>query len=37
MMQRLQMIAKQLAEFGKSNTEPDCEEHARIILLMMIQ
>jgi hypothetical protein len=38
MMQRLQArIAKQLAEFRKSNTAPDYEEQARIILLLMIQ
>lgn len=37
-MQRLQArIAKQLAEFRRSNTEPDYEEQARVILLIVAQ
>lgn len=36
MMQRLKArIAKQLAEFRARNTEPDYEEQARIILLIV--
>jgi hypothetical protein len=35
-MQRLSArIAKQLAEFRNNNTEPDYEEQARIILLIV--
>lgn len=35
-MQRLRaMIAKQLADFRKGSTEPDYEEQARIILLIV--
>jgi hypothetical protein len=38
MTQRVQArIARQLAEFRKSNTEPDYEEQARIILQMVMQ
>jgi hypothetical protein len=36
MMQRLKArIAKQLAEFRESNAEPDYEEQARIIMLIV--
>ena len=37
-MQRMQArIAKQLADFRQRNTEPDHEEEARIILLIVDQ